>query len=76
MGHYLKHYLNNHGDSFEKHSDYNRLRTRQFEQQVIKFFGDLYNTPKDCDLWGYMPSGSTESNLQALYFAREYFRDS
>ncbi|CDW72683.1 glutamate decarboxylase [Stylonychia lemnae] len=55
--------------------DYNQLRTRQFEKQVIRYFGELYKVPQECELWGYMPSGSTESNLQAIYFAREYFRN-
>ncbi|CDW87926.1 histidine decarboxylase [Stylonychia lemnae] len=75
MGVYLKYYFNNYGDSFQVNTDYNALRTRQFENQVIRYFGELYNVPQECDLWGYMPSGQTESNFQAVYFAREYFRN-
>ncbi|CDW84520.1 histidine decarboxylase [Stylonychia lemnae] len=75
MGVYLKYQLNNYGDSQQVNTDYYQLRTRQFENQIIKYFGELYNIPLECDLWGYMCSGSTESNFQAVYFAREYFRN-
>ncbi|CDW75653.1 histidine decarboxylase [Stylonychia lemnae] len=75
MGPYLRHYLNNHGDSFQKYKDYNSLRTRQFEKEVVHWFSELYRSPNPERVWGYMPSGSTESNLQAVYLAREYFKD-
>ncbi|CDW79072.1 histidine decarboxylase [Stylonychia lemnae] len=75
MAPYLRHYLNNHGDSFQADIDYNSLRTRQFEQQVIHYFAQLYRSPNPKQVWGYMPSGSTESNLQGIYFAREYFKN-
>ncbi|CDW76245.1 histidine decarboxylase [Stylonychia lemnae] len=75
MGVYLKYYLNNYGDPFQDNTDYNQLRTRQFENQVIRYFGELYKVPQECELWGYMTSGSTESNMQAIYFAREYFKN-
>lgn len=59
---YLRHYLNNHGDPFNEGQDFNPLRTRQLEQQVIKYFADLYRAETD-KCWGYMASGSTESNM-------------
>eukprot|EP00347_Sterkiella_histriomuscorum_P015003 403358683 len=77
MSPYLRHYLNNHGDSFQTGTDYNGMRTRQIEKQVIQYFADFYRLPSEYKEkhWGYMTSGSTESNTQALYFARELFKD-
>eukprot|EP00347_Sterkiella_histriomuscorum_P019172 403342664 len=76
MSPYLRHYLNNHGDPYQSGVDYNGMRTRQIEKQVINYFAEFYRLPSENKdkHWGYMASGSTESNMQALYFAREYFR--
>ncbi|KAI8105230.1 hypothetical protein M9435_000398 [Picochlorum sp. BPE23] len=67
---FQKYYLNNVGspeDSvpFASHS-------HAFELGVLHWFADLWNLDKD-DLWGYITTGGTESNLQALYTARENF---
>ncbi|CDW86978.1 histidine decarboxylase [Stylonychia lemnae] len=75
MSPYLRYYLNNHGDSFQEYRDYFSLRTRQFEKQVIHWFSQLYRSPNSENVWGYMPSGSTESIIKAFYQAREYFKD-
>ncbi|CDW73806.1 UNKNOWN [Stylonychia lemnae] len=61
MSPYLRHYLNNHGDSFQLYQDFYSLRTRQFEKQVIRWFSELYRSPNPEKIWGYMPSGSTEN---------------
>ena len=66
--------MNNHGDSFAEGQDFNLMRSRWLEQEVIRYLGDLYRAPVD-RCWGYMASGSTESNMQSLFFAREHFNE-
>jgi histidine decarboxylase len=64
--------LNNIGDPWVD-SSYT-LGTRHFEQEVIAFFADLFRAPA-ADYWGYVTNGGTESNLYALYAARERYPD-
>ena len=47
--------------------------THGFELGVLQWFGELWDIDCDKDLWGYITTGGTESNLQALYVAREVF---
>jgi len=69
---FQKYYLNNVGspeDSvpFASHS-------HPFELGVLHWFADLWGLGNG-DFWGYITTGGTESNLQALYTARENFPD-
>jgi glutamate/tyrosine decarboxylase-like PLP-dependent enzyme len=50
------------------------LSTKVFEQQNLKFFADLYRLAAWSEAWGYQAQASSESNFQALYFAREHFK--
>jgi histidine decarboxylase len=45
-----------------------KLNTKILEREVLQFFADLWGIE---DYWGYISSGSTESNTQGLYVARE-----
>jgi histidine decarboxylase len=60
--------INNVGDPFA--SSTFRVNTREFEREVLAFFAEIYDTPRD-DWWGYVTSGGTEGNLYGLYLARE-----
>lgn len=62
--------INNVGDPFQS-STY-RLSTREFEQEVVHFFADLFRAPAN-DYWGYVTNGGTEGNLYGLYLARELY---
>lgn len=67
---FLKFPLNNIGDPFQP-STY-RVGTRPFECEVVDFFADLFNAPKN-GYWGYVTNGGTEGNLYGLYIARELY---
>ena len=67
---FLQFPINNVGDPFQD-STY-RLATREIEQEVVHFFADLFQAPKD-DYWGYVTNGGTEGNLYGLYLARELY---
>lgn len=63
-------YLNNCGDPFstlswKKHSKFH-------EQEVVKYFLDLYNISHD-DGWGYTTSGGTEGNMEGIFLGRETY---
>jgi len=64
--------INNIGDPF-KESLY-EINTRTLEREVVTFFADLYNAPKDA-YWGYVTNGGTEGNMYGLYLARESLPD-
>lgn len=66
----LKYPLNNLGDPLIE-STYD-LNSRSIEREVIKFFCDLFDAPKD-NSWGYVTNGGSEGNLYALYVARELY---
>lgn len=69
---FLNFQLNNIGDPFVTGTW--RGDTKQFEQEVMAFFAELYHAPKD-NWWGYVTNGGTEGNLYALYLARELYPD-
>lgn len=69
---FLNFQLNNIGDPFVTGTW--RGDTKAFEQEVMAFFAELYNAPKD-NWWGYVTNGGTEGNLYALYLARELHPD-
>ena len=65
---FLRFPLNNIGDPFVE-STY-RVHSRSFEQDVLRFFAEMYHAPPD-NYWGYVTSGGTEGNMYGLYLARE-----
>ncbi|MBT0569682.1 histidine decarboxylase [Curvibacter sp. CHRR-16] len=67
---FLQFPFNNVGDPFQP-STY-RLATRDFEQEVLHFFAQLFRAPAN-DYWGYVTNGGTEGNLYGLYLARELY---
>lgn len=48
--------------------------THDFELGVLMWFGRLWELAEE-DMWGYISTGGTESNLQGLFVARECFND-
>ncbi len=66
----LKYPLNNLGDPLVE-STYD-LNSRSIEREVVEFFADIFNAPKD-NFWGYVTNGGSEGNLYALYLARELY---
>ena len=65
----LQYTLNNIGDPYFSSTD---MQTKGFEQEVIKFFAELFHAPAN-NHWGYVTNGGSEGNLYALYLARELF---
>jgi histidine decarboxylase len=47
-----------------------KLNSKVIEREVLEFFADLWGIE---NYWGYISSGSTESNIQGLYVARELY---
>lgn len=68
---FMDYMLNNVGDPFLGGSLYS-LNTHNIEREVIEWFADLYNAPKD-NFWGYVTNGGTEGNMYGMYLAREAF---
>lgn len=62
--------LNNAGDPFIE-PDFG-LHSRQFEQQVLAFFADLYKIEPE-RFWGYVTSGGTEGNFYGIFLGREVY---
>lgn len=60
--------INNVGCPFSS-STY-RANTKDIECSVLQWFANLWDIRPD-NVWGYVTNGSTESNLQGLYVARE-----
>jgi histidine decarboxylase len=60
--------INNVGDPYTG-SNF-RMNTHEFEREVIDWFAELFDAPKD-DYWGYVTNGGTEGNMYGLYLARE-----
>lgn len=69
---FLKLPINNCGDPFVE-SPYG-VQTHEIERKVISFFASLYGLPQD-DRWGYVTHGGSESNLCALFLARQVMPD-
>lgn len=66
----LKFTMNNVGDPMFE-SSYT-MHSKNFERDVISFFGELFNAPPE-NRWGYVTNGGSEGNLYALYLARELY---
>ncbi len=66
----FKYSLNNLGDPLVE-STYD-LNSRSIEREVVSFFAQLFNFPKE-NSWGYVTNGGSEGNLYALYVARELY---
>jgi histidine decarboxylase len=47
-----------------------KANTKDIEMEVLAWFSSLWGVSYE-DIWGYITNGSTESNLQGLYVARE-----
>ncbi len=62
--------FNNVGDPFID-STYG-VNSNEMEREVVHFFADLFNAPKD-NWWGYVTNGGSEGNLYSLYLAREKY---
>lgn len=62
--------LNNIGDPLVE-STYD-LNSRSLEQEVLRFFADLFHAPQN-NWWGYVTNGGSEGNLYGLYVARELY---
>ena len=65
-----KYYINNVGDPSQVSSI--KSHTHDFEMGVINFFASYWKLD---DVFGYITNGGSESNLQALYCAREMHPD-
>lgn len=63
----FQYHFNNVGNPYEE-STY-RVNTKNQEQQVLKFFQELWGFDPD-NVWGYITANGTEGNLQAFYVAR------
>lgn len=50
------------------------LSSKEFEHEVLQFFAKAFRIAEG-KWWGYVSNGSTESNLFALYVARQKFPD-
>jgi histidine decarboxylase len=66
---FLDYALNNVGDPYVTSND---MQTKMFEQEVVRFFAELFHAPAN-NHWGYVTNGGSEGNLYALYLARELF---
>ncbi len=69
---FLDYCLINLGDPFVP-SSY-RINAEQFEIEALRFVADLYQM-SSTDFWGYLASGSTESNLYGIFLGRELYPD-
>ncbi len=63
-------YINNAGDPFSTLSW--KKHSKNFEQEVVNFFLDLYKLPRRQG-WGYVTSGGTEGNMEGILLARETY---
>lgn len=63
----FQYHFNNVGNPYEE-STY-RVSTKNHEQQVLRFFQELWGFNAD-NVWGYITANGTEGNLQAMYIAR------
>jgi histidine decarboxylase len=66
----LNYNLNNIGES--SHNSNYKINSKKYELKVIDFFSKIWKI-NSCNLWSYISSGSTESNIQGLYLAREAY---
>lgn len=61
----LQHTINNLGDPFSGTGGH--LESFKYERKLVKLMADLFKLEED-NAWGYYSSGSSISNLQAIYF--------
>jgi histidine decarboxylase len=66
----LNYNLNNIGEP-SIYSNY-KINSKKYELKVIDFFSKIWKI-NSCNLWSYITNGSTESNIQGLYLAREAY---
>lgn len=66
---FLDYSINNVGDPFGQSND---MTSKELEREVVAYFADFFNAPKD-NHWGYVTNGGSEGNLYALYLARELY---
>ncbi len=66
LSHFLNFTLLNLGDPFVD-SNY-KIDSREYEKEVLAFFGDLYEIDKT-EIAGYVTSGGTEGNIYGMYVA-------
>jgi histidine decarboxylase len=66
---FLEFSLNNVGDPYLFSND---MQSKEFEREVLNFFAEYFNAPKN-NFWGYVTNGGSEGNLYALYLARELY---
>lgn len=52
-----------------------KANTKDIEREVLRWFANLWDIHPD-HIWGYITNGSTESNMQGLYVAREVAKES
>ena len=67
---FFQYLLNNAGDPYIE-PDFG-LHSRNFEQEVLSFFANLYKIAED-QFWGYVTAGGTEGNLYGMFLAREIY---
>lgn len=65
--------INNVGDPFCTDESY-RMHSKNYEQRVLNFFGNLYNFDLN-SFWGYLSNGGTESNAMGLLLGRNKYPD-
>jgi histidine decarboxylase len=66
---FLQYSINNVGDPFVESND---MHCKAFEREVVEFYANFFNAPKD-NHWGYVTNGGSEGNLYGLYLARELY---
>jgi len=66
---FLQYSINNVGDPFVESND---MHCKAFEREVVDFYANFFNAPKD-NHWGYVTNGGSEGNLYGLYLARELY---
>jgi len=64
--------MNNVGDPYSEGSAL--LGAHQFEREVIAYFADLYNFPKD-NIWGLISNSGTDGNNHGIYFGVNYLKN-
>jgi hypothetical protein len=69
LAQFQNYYINNAGDPFS-HTAFGS-HSHGFEVGVLEWFADLWELKNP--FWGYVSSGGSESNLEALFIARENF---
>lgn len=69
---FLSYPINNIGDPFIMNAG---LHTCELEQELLRFSMDLLHLQDPNDRWGYVTTGSTESNTYGLMLGRDIYPD-